>query len=124
DFSRDAAMAEGAIEPDRIRTIHLQLTPAEAAASGGALSRLGVSRDAYLIYPANFWRHKNHEMLLTAFGLACRAGLDSSMKLVLTGAPGERQEWIRRAARELGLAERIVFAGFVSEADLATLMAG
>ena len=32
------------------------------------LDRLQLVAGKYLIYPANFWKHKNHEMLLTAFG--------------------------------------------------------
>ena len=33
------------------------------------LNRWGLARNRYLIFPANTWRHKNHAMLLVAFGM-------------------------------------------------------
>ncbi|MFZ3042146.1 MAG: glycosyltransferase family 1 protein, partial [Thiobacillus sp.] len=75
------------------------------------------------IYPANFWKHKNHEMLLTAFGMACHDGLAADIKLVCTGAPGARQEWLVSAARAMNLGERVLFPGYLPETELAALMA-
>ncbi len=88
----------------------------------GVLNRLGLTRWQYLIYPANFWKHKNHEMLLTAFGMACREGLAADVKLVCTGAPGARQEWLMSAARAMSLGDRVLFPGFLPNAELAALM--
>ncbi len=124
DFSRATAIAECGLEPGKIRTIHLRLPAGREQAHGGdLLGRLGLAQQGYLVYPANFWRHKNHEMLLAAFAMARRDGLPHDMKLVLTGAPGDRQEWIRRSAREMSLAGQVVFPGFVPEDELATLVA-
>jgi len=39
--------------------------------------------EKFLLYPANFWPHKNHETLLEAFRILRRS--DSDLKLVLTG---------------------------------------
>lgn len=126
DYSRDAAIAHGGLDPARIRTIHLRM--AQRIVTGAEhdkaiLGRLGLAPQRYLIYPANFWKHKNHEMLLTAFGMACHGGLATDVKLVCTGAHGKRQQWLVRAARAMNLGDRVFFPGYLPDAELATLMA-
>jgi glycosyltransferase involved in cell wall biosynthesis len=76
----------------------------------------------YLIYPANFWKHKNHEMLLTAFGIARRSGLADDIRLVCTGAPGARQQWLMQAARGLGLQNHVLFPGYLTNSELLSLV--
>jgi glycosyltransferase involved in cell wall biosynthesis len=125
DYSRDSAITHGGLDPACIRTIHLRM--AQRIATGvandkGILNRLGITPQRYLIYPANFWKHKNHEMLLTAFGMVCHNGLAPDIKLVCTGAPGARQQWLTRAARTMNLGERILFPGYLPNAEFATLM--
>ena len=126
DYSRDSAIAHGSLDPARIRTIHLRM--AQRISTGAehdktVLSRLGLTPQRYLIYPANFWKHKNHEMLLTAFGIACHGGLAADIKLVCTGAPGARQEWLMNAARTMNQGDRVLFPGYLPNAELAALMA-
>ena len=125
DYSRDSAIAHGGLDPAYIRTIHLRM--AQRIVPGNEYDRaildhLKLAHQRYLIYPANFWRHKNHEMLLTAFGMACHEGLAADIKLVCTGAPGERQEWIMKAARSMNLGDRIIFPGYIPNTELATLV--
>ena len=108
---------------DRVVTIPIRLParPREAGRDGIALE--GVSPGRYFVYPANFWRHKNHEMLLTAFAIAAGRGLPADVKLVCTGAPGARQDELSQAARRMGLAERVLFPGFIPREELDRLMA-
>jgi glycosyltransferase involved in cell wall biosynthesis len=124
DYSRDAAIAYGAAEPARVRTIALRLARERGDAGPRDVgARFGLAPGRYLLYPANFWRHKNHEMLLTAFGMARRAGLPADMKLLFTGAPDPRGTWLAAMSGRLGLGDAVVFAGFVSADELASLMA-
>lgn len=126
DYSRQSAIVHGELDPARIRTIHLRMAQRIAPESGQntqVLERLGLTRGRYLIYPANFWKHKNHEMLLTAFGMACvDGGLPADIKLVCTGAPSSRQEWLKSAAAGMNLGDRVVFPGFLPNAELAALI--
>ena len=89
----------------------------------GILKRLDLVSGGYFIYPANFWPHKNHDRLLTAFDTATRSGLSESIKLVCTGAPGSRQTDPRDLAKSHGLDGRICFPGYLPDSELATLMA-
>jgi glycosyltransferase involved in cell wall biosynthesis len=125
DYSRDVAIAEGKLESATIKTIHLHISQhslRNAPRDESILSRLQLTAGKYLIYPANFWKHKNHEMLLTAFGIARSSGLAHDIRLVCTGAPGERQQWLRRSALELGLGEHVLFPGYLANAELLALM--
>jgi glycosyltransferase involved in cell wall biosynthesis len=126
DYSRDSAITHGNLDPERIRTIHLRMAQriAPVVENGKAiLDRLGLVPQRYLIYPANFWKHKNHEMLLTAFGIACHEGLPADIKLVFTGAPGARQEWLMSAYPTMNLGDRVLFPGYLPNIELAALMA-
>ncbi len=125
DFSREAAIAEGKLDPAHIKTIHLHISQhslRNAKRDETILDRLQLVTRRYLIYPANFWKHKNHEMLLTAFGLARRSGLADDIRLVCTGAPGARQQWLKQAARGLGLENHVLFPGYLANAELLALI--
>ena len=79
------------VPENRVTTIHIGLRrrtgqPA-ADLSEQVLQKYSLQPKQFLLYPANFWPHKNHEMLLTAFGMYA-AGANSALKLVLTGSPG------------------------------------
>lgn len=125
DYSREAAIRHGNLAPDRIHTIHLRMAQRIVAQPGermDLLDRWGVQAGRYLIYPANFWRHKNHEMLLTALGMAYKAGLAADIKLVCTGAPSERQNYLARVTA-MNLKKCTIFPGFLPDDELATLLA-
>ena len=125
DYSRDSAITHGAIDALKIRTIHLRMAQRVNAAAGQdatVLPRLGLTAKRYLVYPANFWKHKNHEMLLTAFGMACNGGMPTDIKLVCTGAPGMRQSWLREAASKMGLDGRVLFPGYLPNSELAAVI--
>lgn len=125
DYSRQSAIEHGGLDPSRIRTIYLRMARRIAPntdQSTQVLDRLGLTAHRYLVYPANFWKHKNHEMLLTAFGIAVKKGMTSDIKLVCTGAPGARQEWLMNAAHDMNLNDRIVFPGYLPNPELAALI--
>jgi glycosyltransferase involved in cell wall biosynthesis len=127
DYSRRIAIAHGKLNPDHIKTVHLHISQhslRSAARDETVLDRLHLKQGGYLVYPANFWKHKNHEMLLTAFGIARNSGLGHAVRLVCTGAPGERQRWLKQAANDLGLGDHVIFPGYLANAELLALMSG
>lgn len=126
DYSRDSAIAYGQLDPGRIKTIYLRMAQRAgdyAPSDEAILDRVGVTSQKYLIYSANFWKHKNHEMLFAAFGMACHGGLSYDIKLVCTGAPDTRQAWLKQAVQAMGLGDRILFPGFLPTGEFAALMA-
>lgn len=125
EYSRQAAIEHGRLDPAHIKTVHLHISQhslRNAARDESILDRLQLVAGQYLIYPANFWKHKNHEMLVTAFGIARSSGLDHNVRLVCTGAPGARQQWLKQAAEGLGLGDHVLFPGYLANAELLALV--
>jgi glycosyltransferase involved in cell wall biosynthesis len=127
EYARGRFLERLRLPPDRVTTIPiaahgrlLRRTPEETRA---ALTRLGLARP-YLFYPANFWPHKNHRLLLTAYG-ALRARRPGPVPdLVLTGALAEPAAALAEAVRAMGLADHVHLLGYLPDGDLAALFEG
>jgi glycosyltransferase involved in cell wall biosynthesis len=126
DYVRKSVIEAKLIAPERVFTTYIRLPhrlpSLDASQVGDTLTRLDIKSGEYVFYPANFWRHKNHEILVTGFLMARARGLPEHLKLVFTGAPSERMDELARAAAALGLQDRVVFAGFVAETEFAVLL--
>ncbi len=72
--------------------------------------------DDYLFYPANFWPHKNHEVLFHAFADARRKL--GRLSLVLTGAQDERLNVLKKLAGQLGIDPVVHYMGYIPKEDL------
>lgn len=81
----------------------------------------GISRP-YVLYVGNFKPHKNVTTLLYAFARLPKTVADAH-QLVLGGALDAFQPAHAALAVALGLAERVVFTGFIAESDLPALYA-
>ncbi|NEV61096.1 glycosyltransferase family 4 protein [Thiorhodococcus minor] len=125
-YSRAVALSQGCADPERVVAIPLRMArrlSCEHQESGRTLADFGLAAKAYLVYPANFWPHKNHVRLLEAFLRARERGLPTGIKLLCTGAPGPGMEALRERARDMGLEAVVALPGYVSDADLGNLMA-
>lgn len=70
-----------------------------------------------LIYPANFWAHKNHAVLIEALRMVIdRTGMQ--LQLFLSGSNRGSQEMISNLVKKLELENSVIFVGFLSEIDL------
>lgn len=122
EHTRAAVISTGLVEAERVRVIPHHLA-SRCARYQLPDAPLDAPPRPYLIYPANFWRHKNHEMLLVAFAMAFREGLDPDTTLLLTGAPGERQAGLTALCEAMGLQGRVIFAGHLPEESFAQALA-
>jgi glycosyltransferase involved in cell wall biosynthesis len=84
-------------------------------------SRLGIV-SPYLIYTGIYKLRKNHAGLLQAFKTFVDRG--GHAQLVIAGPMEDGEEMLRRLARDLGVADRVVFTGFVDDRDLPALYSG
>lgn len=81
----------------------------------------GVSRrDSFTLYPAHFWSHKNHIILLQAIASLVQEG-KQPRKLMLTGLDRGNLKYLLSRIDELGISEHIEFLGFLPQADLHAL---
>jgi glycosyltransferase involved in cell wall biosynthesis len=75
---------------------------------------------AYALYPAQFWPHKNHLVLLQAWKILSEGDL-KNFKLVFTGSDQGNEAYIRRQVAEWGLTSQVEFRGFVPKQELLQL---
>jgi glycosyltransferase involved in cell wall biosynthesis len=77
--------------------------------------------EAYCVYPANLWPHKNHLRLLDAM---TRLAPAHRPYLVLTGAATRSHIPLKEAIRERDLGAQVTWLGFVKADDMPALFAG
>ena len=97
-----------------------EFRPASLTASAKARYAIG---SPYVLYVGNFNPHKNIPRLIRAFALL-PGSVRSRHSLVLAGGYGEGRPELARLAETLGLADRVIFAGRVDDADLPALYSG
>jgi glycosyltransferase involved in cell wall biosynthesis len=110
------------VPPERIWKIphptpSFALDPPPAA--DDALERFGL-RPGYVLYPAQFWAHKNHVGLLHALHLL-QDEHGVQLDAVFVGSDHGNLEHVRSVTRRLGLERRVHFLGFVSRPELVAL---
>jgi glycosyltransferase involved in cell wall biosynthesis len=95
----------------------------EAAPQDDAQVRRRFGLDGeYLLYPAQFWPHKNHANLLLALRRLHDDGL--ALSLALVGSDKGNAGRTAALARRLGLERHVRFLGFVSIPELVALYRG
>lgn len=107
-----------ALDPGKIRVIPLAVSPAIRRLSGSELQvfrmRYGIERP-YILAVGTLEPRKNLPMLMRAFA-AIRDRVPH--RLVLVGPEGWLTGELHDTIRELGLGDRLVLTGFVSDAEL------
>ncbi|NJL47130.1 MAG: glycosyltransferase family 4 protein [Leptolyngbyaceae cyanobacterium SM2_5_2] len=104
--------------------IHERLTPYPEANVNDKLSQLGLEKNQYLYFPANFWPHKNHRVLLAAYSIYRRRHSLNALDLVFTGALDAPQVELQEIATYLGCEAYVHFLGFLGEDELVALWQG
>ena len=110
-------------DPERIDVIYPGVDPVfapvtDAGQLASVRSRFGIDRE-YILCAGIYKLRKNHAGLLRAFQRCLANGIQA--QLVIAGPMAEGEAVLRRLAAELGVAGRVVFTGFVKDADLRAL---
>ena len=74
----------------------------------------------YVYYPAQFWAHKNHVYLLDGLR-ALEDRYDVQVGAIFSGSDHGNRDYVEHYVAELGLKDRVRFAGFVSDDQLVQL---
>ncbi len=127
-YVRDTVLKHLGTQPDRTfavpNSFQGRLLATESEPSGNRLSELGVAECDYMFYPANFWEHKNHRMLMTAYGMFLSRAKGKTVDLVFTGALSDRRKQLEDDAARMGLSERVHFLGFVDPEAFRAVLGG
>jgi glycosyltransferase involved in cell wall biosynthesis len=90
--------------------------------------RLKIAHDGgrpvnrFFFYPANFWPHKNHEVLLIAYQIYRNRVGAAAWDLVLTGSDARREQSLRELTISLGIAGHVTFSGHLPDQQLARML--
>ncbi|MDB2332747.1 glycosyltransferase family 4 protein [Amylibacter sp.] len=74
----------------------------------------------YVFYPAQLWAHKNHFYILEALDILKRK-FGIKMGAIFSGGDQGNRQKLEKAIFDMGLQERIKFAGFVEKNELVNL---
>lgn len=126
-YSRGDAIRLAGLVPERIRVVPLAADPPDHRPDPALVRRLLQEKyqlhPGYILYIGGLDRRKDVSTLLQAYAV-----LNSPRPLAIAGEPRsdnpERFPDLRTLARELGIAERVRFLGWVPEEDKQLLYAG
>lgn len=76
-----------------------------------------IQKQSFAFYPAHYWSHKNHIVLLEAIALLILKG-KQPRKLKLTGLDRGNYKYLEEKVSKLGISEYVEFLGFVSKVEL------
>ncbi len=109
-----------------IQTIHIKLSKRLPILAfdkiNQVLASFNLVRQQFLLFPANFWAHKNHRMLFTAFNIYRHQNPHSSLKLVCTGTNESGKKALIEAIHLMGLSSWVILPGYLSDDDFSALM--
>jgi glycosyltransferase involved in cell wall biosynthesis len=115
-------------DPEKTFTVHnsiqSRLVGHDSSQINEHLKRLHIDRHPYMFYPANFWPHKNHRMLITAYGMYLSRNPGREMDLVFTGALDHAQRELQEQVKCMGLERYVHFLGYVPEEQLTAVWKG
>lgn len=113
-------------DPAKIEVVYPAVDPfflsvVDPAEIASVRSKFGIDSD-YILCVGIYKPRKNHVGLLKAFQVLLKSGIQS--QLVIAGPMAEGAPVLRRLAQELGIAQHVIFTGFVTDDDLRALYSG
>ncbi|HWX42775.1 MAG TPA: glycosyltransferase [Blastocatellia bacterium] len=108
------------VRADRIRVLHNSVSfekfdSAEAESGDSLRLRLGISPDEQVVLAVGrLSREKGHSVLMSAFNIWLKSRPADSTRLVIVGDGPERGRLLA-ASESVGIADRVIFAGQVSD---------
>lgn len=123
EFSRREIMARLRLRADRLFVVHNgggEVAESAGAADGEIPSRIGIT-GPYVVAFSSINPHKNIAALLYAFA---RLNAANGYQLVVIGHPPCGGEPLPELARRLGIADRVVFTGYLGEDDKRRILRG
>jgi glycosyltransferase involved in cell wall biosynthesis len=128
EYTRQSLLRHLQVSPEKTFTvhncIHARLSKQEPGKIIEHSASLGIDRRPYMFYPANFWPHKNHRLLITAYGMYLSRNPDRRLDLVFTGALDKTQRDLKDQVDRMGLQEQVHFLGYLPDNQLTAVWQG
>ncbi|MCR5225176.1 MAG: glycosyltransferase family 4 protein [Alphaproteobacteria bacterium] len=125
EFSKRRIIEKFGLPWNSVEVIPIQLGKrvfnfVDQGSTQSVLKNYNLQDKSYLIFVSGFWPNKNHERLIRAFNQFLQKEKTSNLKLVLCGAKAPKE--LFALTKQLGIKERVIFTGFVSDKDLSVLL--
>jgi hypothetical protein len=126
EFSRKALVDRYELDPSKVHAVHSaagqDFEPSTAEESWSRVAKEYGLQEGYLLYPANTWPHKNHEVLLMALQRLKKRGL--TPRLVLAGAAIRPVDSLKALARQLDCEDQVLYLGYLDQSSFPGLYRG
>ena len=120
DYTKETFCDKYGYPLDRAQTIYIAIQNRFDKEDDKVLDKLDIRGKKYIVYPANFWEHKNHKLLLNAFAMYAHEHRD--MKLVLTGNPLEQADYYKDLLKAMKIDDLTVITGYVTNEELYSIL--
>lgn len=94
----------------------------ESKQASEILKKFKIEKNNYLLFVGTVQPRKNLKRLVEAFKLVCEKDKRLDCKLVIAGKLGWLYEEVIEAVKREGLEERVMFTGYITEAERETLL--
>jgi glycosyltransferase involved in cell wall biosynthesis len=119
EFSRRTIVTHHRVPPDRVAVVHLCADERYGRSGEVAVAPEAPVPARFVYYPANLWRHKNHDVLLRALRALREGG--RRIDLVLTGFAQDNGYPLAAMAQAHGVADQVHALGYLSVEQVAYL---
>jgi glycosyltransferase involved in cell wall biosynthesis len=120
EFSRRSIIEHHRVPPDRVAVVYLCADERYAQSAAVARPPAAPLPERFVFYPANPWKHKNHDVLLRALRLL-REERGRRVDLVLTGFGHDSGSPVEAMAKEYDVCDQVHALGFLAVEELAYL---
>ena len=118
EFSKESFVEKHGIDRGKITVAYL--APSEAFSQEGNVELPPSLPERFIVFPANRWKHKNHDLLFRALH-EIRTSMGIDVPCVLTGYDVDGDQRGRDLCEHLGIADLIHIPGFIPEEQLVAL---
>jgi glycosyltransferase involved in cell wall biosynthesis len=120
EFSRRTIVEHHRLPPERVAVVYLCADERYARSAEVARPPAAPLPERFVFYPANLWKHKNHDVLLRALRLL-REERGRRVDLVLTGSGQDNGYPLAAMAEAHGLRGQVHALGYLEVEELAYL---
>jgi len=120
EFSRRTLIDHHRLPPARVKVVYLAADARSAGSAAVARPAAAPLPARFIFYPANVWKHKNHDVLLQALRLL-RDERGRRLDLVLTGFGQDADSPITAMAEAHGVRDQVHALGYLPVEELAYL---
>lgn len=126
DFVKQTVIDNSNVPAEKIKRIYIRsanrFSRREIPTELGVLNKYQISSNNFLLYPANFWAHKNHEKLFEAIKIYQDQNPESTLKLLCTGVASFRKSQLQDLITTLNLEKWIILPGYLSDKEFDNLI--